>query len=57
MPKFALVRWLSDESVGVMPLTAARKGSKIYVSAVIEMKFQKKFYDAELLKISGRCSK
>lgn len=50
-PRFALVRWIVDESVGVMPMSATKK---VFVGATVEMKFQKIFYDAEILKISGR---
>ena len=36
-----------------MQLTAARDREKFYIGAIIPMKFQGKYYDAELLKISG----
>jgi hypothetical protein len=42
MPQFALVRWLEDESVGVMPLSAVKKDSNACVGAIVEMKFKKK---------------
>ena len=53
-PRFALVRWVEEESVGVMPLSAVKKNSNIFVGAIVEMKFKKAFYDAEVLKISGK---
>ena len=61
-PKFALVSWLEEGSVGVMPITAAKDREKLRIGAVVPMKFHGKFYDAELLKISGKiiteyCSK
>lgn len=37
-----------------MPLSAVKKDSKVYEGAIVEMKFRKEFYDAEILKISGR---
>lgn len=52
--EFALVRWLVDESVGVMPVTAVKKGLEAYVGVVVAMRFHKKLYDAEILKISGK---
>ena len=51
--KFTLVSWVEEGSVGVMPLTAARDRDKLHIGAVVPMKFQGKYYDAELLKISG----
>ena len=53
-PKFALVSWLEEGSVGIMPLTAARDRDKLHVGAIVPMKFQGKYYDAEILKISGK---
>ena len=54
--QFALTRWLCDESVGVMPFSALRKKDQVpYVGAFVEMKYLGKFYDAEILKISGTC--
>jgi len=52
--RFALTRWLCDESVGVMPLTAVKKGQTPYVGAFVDMKYLGKFYEAEILKIGGR---
>lgn len=52
--RLALVRWMKDESVGVMPLTAIQnKAITPFVGAIVLMKYQKNFYDAEVLKISG----
>ena len=51
----ALVRWLIDETVGVMPLSAIRPGQQSFVGAVIDMKYQSKFFEAEILKISRKC--
>ena len=53
-PKFALVSWLEDDSVGVVPLSAAKDGEKVYPGAMLPIKFQRKYYDAEILKISGK---
>lgn len=51
--QFALTRWLIDETVGVMPLTAVKKDQKPHVGAYVDMKYLGKFYEAEILKISG----
>ena len=56
-PKFALVNWLEDDSVGVMPLSAAKDGEKVYPGATVSLKFQRNYYDAEILKISGKSVK
>lgn len=49
--QFMLVRWLEDETVSVMPLSAMRKDA----IAKVKQK-RRKLYDAEILKISGECS-
>lgn len=53
--KFALVRWIEEESVGVMPAGAAPKGEDLYVGCLTKMKWGngKKLYDVEILKLSG----
>ncbi len=51
--RFMLVRWLVDETVGVMPLTSVKKDHTPRVGAYVEAKYQGKFYEAEILKISG----
>ena len=55
MPKeFALVRWIEEESVGVMPSSSAPKGVKLYPGLKTKMKWKvKKFYDVEILKVSS----
>ena len=52
--KYCLVRWLEDESVGVMPLSSS-KTPDVYVGKMTEFKYCGKYYDAEILKISGEC--
>ncbi len=51
---FLLVRWMEDETVGVVPVTAVKKGQEFDVGAYVETKFKKKFYESEVLKISGK---
>ncbi len=48
---FALVRWLSDETVRVVPLSATKEVAR--VGYVVNMKWGRKLYEAEILKISG----
>lgn len=56
MPKkLALVRWLEDEMVGVMPLTAAKDDpSTIFPGTKTMMKWKgKKQYEVQILQVSG----
>lgn len=60
--KFVLVRWMEDETVGVMPISAVMEDYTPYSGAIVKMRWRgKKLYDAEILKISGKlaasCSK
>ena len=50
---FMLVRWLEDERVGVMPVSAAKPGLKPYVGAFVNVKWMRGYYEAEILCISG----
>ena len=50
--EFILVRWLQDETVGVMPQSAVQKDSHVYVGAVTQVKYGRRFFDAEILKVS-----
>ena len=54
---FILVRWLQDETVGVMPQSAVHKDaqSSTYVGSMVQVKYGRKFYDAEILKIASEC--
>ena len=52
--QFVLVRWLDDETVSVMPLSAVCKDDRAYVGAVVKVRWNGwKLYDAEIMKISG----
>ena len=53
-----MARWLDDESVGVMPISAVKTdaNSSVHVGAFVEVKWGRgKYYDAEILKLSGKC--
>ncbi len=53
--KYLLVRWLEEESVGIMPSSNVHKEDKVAVGAVVRMKWSsKKYYDAEILKMSSK---
>ena len=53
--EFALVRWLEDETVGVMPLSSVKKGYNPFAGATVKMKWRgKREYEAEILKISRK---
>ena len=52
-PKLALVNWVEEGSVSVMPVSAAKDGDKLYPGSIVSMKFHRKYYEAEILKISG----
>lgn len=52
---FALTRWVIDETVSAMPLTAVKKGQTPHVGAFVNVKYLGKFYEAEILMISGMC--
>jgi len=54
---FVLVRWLEDETVSVMPLTAIHQDFTAHVGAVVRVKWGgRKYYDAEILKKSRECA-
>ena len=50
---YLLVRWIEEDSVGVMPSTTLKKGQMASVGMTTELKYNSKFYDAEILKVSG----
>jgi len=53
--KFALVGWVEEGSVGIMPLNAVKDGEiNAYSGTKVPMKFQGKYYTAEILKILGK---
>ena len=53
--QYILVRWLEDESVGIMPISAVHKDSQAqtHVGAVVDIKFGRRYYTGEILQISG----
>ena len=51
--ELALVRWLEDETVAIMLLSAVVKGQTPSVGGTIKMRWRgKKEYEAQILKIS-----
>ena len=51
---FCLLRWIEDETVSVLPTTAAKAGQKVYPGVYCEFKWLKNVYEAEVLKVSGK---
>lgn len=54
---FVLVRWVEDESFGVMPLSSVppKEREDIYPGQFTRMKWRgKKLYEVEVLKVSGK---
>lgn len=54
MGKFILVRWLEEESLSVIPASTARQGQKVYVGVFGDFKWAGKFYEGEVLSLSGK---
>lgn len=55
--EFVLVRWVEDESYGVMPLSAVpqKEREDVYPGQFTRMKWQgKMLYDVEVLKVSSK---
>ena len=52
---FILVRWLEEENLSVLQATAACPGDKVYVGAFGEYKWGGKYYEGEILGVSGKC--
>ena len=51
--EFAFVRWMEDETVDIMWLSAVAKGYDPFVGATVKMRWRgKREYEAEILKIS-----
>ena len=53
--KFFLVRWLEDESVTALPIGTLKAGVEAaFFGNVTDIKFGKKYYEGEILRILGR---
>jgi hypothetical protein len=53
--KFCLLRWIQDEEqVSVVLSSSIRSGQICYVGGIGEFKWQSQYYEAEILKVSGR---
>ena len=52
---FILVCRVKDETLSVLPATAIRPGEKVYIGAFSSFKWAGKFYDGEVLGVSGEC--
>ena len=52
--KFILVRWLEEETLSVLTSTSVRQGQKSYVGALGDFKWGGKFFEGEVLSLSGK---
>jgi len=52
-PRLALVRWIDDEMVGVVPVSASTE-KNLHVGSITKMKYVGKLYDVEIL-VSPAC--
>lgn len=53
MSKFALVRWVEEESLSAVLSTTIRPGQSVYVGAFGDFKWKGKYYEGEVLALSG----
>ena len=55
--KWLLVKWIEESSVGVMPAKCVHKEDQGQVAefSTVRIKWRAKFFDAEVLKLSGKC--
>ena len=51
---FMLVRWIGEESLSVIPATENRNGDTPIVGRCGEFKWGGKFYEGEILALSGK---
>lgn len=52
-PLAALVRWLGEETLSVVPTTTVREADQIYIGSFVTVKWGGKYYESEILSISG----
>lgn len=50
---FCLIHWLQDDQVGVMPEKSIKERQSVSVGSYVECKWGKKFYEAQVLMLSG----
>ena len=53
MPSFVLLRWIGEESMSVRPQSTIKKGHKVFLGAFTYFKWGGKYYEAEVLALSG----
>lgn len=54
MSKFALVRWLEEETLSVLLATSVKSEQKVYAGAYADFKWGGKYYEGEVLAVSGK---
>ena len=53
MAKYVLVMWVGEETLSVMPSATIRSDHKLFVGTCAEFKWRGKYYEAEVLELSG----
>lgn len=53
LPKFALARWVEEESLSAVPTNSVRPGQEVYPGGFGDFKWKTKYYEAEVLALSG----
>ena len=56
MSSYIFVQWLEEKNLSVLSATVAHPGDKMYVGAFGEYKWDGKFYEGEILGVSGECT-
>lgn len=51
--KYLLVRWIEDETLSVLADSASQPGQKLYIGGQGSFKWSGKYYQGEILGISG----
>lgn len=52
--KFVLIRWMEEETLSVLATKSVRQGQQVYAGAFGEFKWGGKFYEGEVLSLSGK---
>lgn len=52
--KLCLVRWVEEETLSVCSSSGIREGQTAYVGAFAEFKWGGKYYEGEVLEMSGK---
>ena len=53
LPQFALVRWVEEDNLSAVSTSSVRPGQTVYIGAFGDFKWKTKYYEAEVLSLSG----